>query len=195
MQRIWSLLTAEISEDPNEHGPDQTATKLVNLADEVVRARNATALSEAGTGTNSSTGVVVGAAEEARLRTAVERTLKPSDPVFVLLQKRLLGALAERLVQPKTSAGDAALFPERMQTGREDGRAGKRPRLMLDPQDLGRSEQLEREKEKRLVVKGFEDPVLVRAVGEALEKIRDCVGWVEETWGDLFEDVSGSTKE
>lgn len=135
---------------------------------------------------------MIDAAEEARLRAAVERTLQPSDPVFVLLQKRLLGALAERLVQPWKSPREASLFPERMQTGREGERAGKRPRLMLDLEDLGLGER-QAQGERRLIVKGFEDVVLVGAVGEALEKIRDCIWWVEETWGDLFEDVSGST--
>jgi hypothetical protein len=51
------------------------------------------------------------------------------------------------------------------------------------------------EKEKDLVVKGFEDPVLVVAVGEALGKIRGCVRWVEEAWGDLVMRDSGPTEE
>ena len=198
MQRIWALLTAEISEDTNEQESNQSSTKLVNLADEVVRARILamrleSSSSPSSPGSNATSHIDAG--EEKRLRSAVERTLQPLDPVFVLLQKRLLGALADRLIQPNGGA-EAVTIPERMQTGRdkEGERAGKRPRLMLDPEEMRRSEQEHMaEKEKSLVVKGFEDPVLVVAVGEALRKIRDCVSWVEEAWGDLVESGDGGS--
>lgn len=187
MQRIWALLTAEISE---EQDSNQSSTKLVNLADEVVRTRNfAMRLESSSSPSSSSTTSHIDAGEEKTLRSAVERTLQPLDPVFVLLQKRLLGALADRLIQPSGGA-EAATIPERMQTGRdkEGERAGKRPQLVLDPEDIRRSEQEHMtEKEKSLVVKGFEDPVLVLAVGGALRKIRDCMRWIEEVWEDLVE--------
>jgi hypothetical protein len=198
MQRIWALLTAEISEDTNEQESNQSSTKLVNLADEVVRARNLAMHLESSSSPSSpgsSATSHIDAGEEKRLRSAVERTLQPLDPVFVLLQKRLLGALADRFIQPSGGA-EAATIPESMQTGRdkEGERAGKRPRLMLDPEEMRRSEQEHMtEREKSLVVKGFEDPVLVVAVGEALRKIRDCVRWVEEAWGDLVESGDGGS--
>ncbi|KIM74335.1 hypothetical protein PILCRDRAFT_80202 [Piloderma croceum F 1598] len=198
MQRIWALLTAEISEDTNEQDSNQSSTKLVNLADEVVRARNLAMRLESSpspSSPGSSATSHIDAGEEKSLRSAVERTLQPLDPVFVLLQKRLLGALADRLIQPSGGA-EAATIPERMQTGRykEGERTGKRPRMMLDPEDMRRSEQEHMtEKEKSLVVKGLEDPVLVVAIGEALGKIRDCVRWVEEAWEDLVESGDGGS--
>jgi hypothetical protein len=191
------LLMAEISEDSKEQGSDEGSTKLVNLADEVVRARTlAVRLESSSSFSGTST---IDATEETRLRSAVERTLQPSDPVFLLLQRRLLGAMADRLIQPRKSDSEPVAVPERMQTGRDRDteRAGKRPRLMLDPEDIRRSERRQTpEKENILLVKGFEDPVLVEAVGEALGKIRGCVEWVKETWGDLVESRgSGSTAE
>jgi hypothetical protein len=194
MQRIWALLTAEISE---EQASSESSTKLVNLADEVVRARNLAVRLES-TSLSPSSDAKIDATEETRLRSAVERTLQPSDPVFMLLQKRLLVALAERLIQSSNNDAQAATVPERMQTGRErdGGRAGKRPRLMVDPEDMRRSEQKETVGNAAgLVVKGFEDPVLVAAVGDAFGRIRRCVEWVEETWGDLVESSDSSSME
>jgi len=189
MRRIWVLLTAEITEDKG-HRSDDDSTKLVNLADEVIRARTFAIRLE-------SSSTTIDAAEENRLRSAVERTLQPSDPVFLLLQKRLMGAISNRLIQLGKSGSEAAIVPERMQTGRDRQaeRVGKRPRLILDLDDMRQGDREHTaEKEKGLVVKGFEDPVLVSAVGEALGKITGYVEWVEETWGDLVESGGGSTE-
>ena len=166
MRRIWDLLNTEISElDDPAHGE----TKLIHLADEVVRAAsNATS--------------PIDPVEELRLRSAVERTLQISDPVYVLLQKRLLTALAERLIQ--TQPKQTNNVPEHMQTGRESERAGKRPWLTLDPEYLDKPHQPLQEKTK-LIVKGFEDPVLVAAIGGVLGMIQGNMKWVREVWDDL----------
>lgn len=197
MQRIWILLTSEISENPKQQVSGEGSTKLVNLADEVVRARTFAAHSECSSSSPGSR-TTIDAAEENRLRSAVARTLQPTDPAFLLLQKRLLGALTGRLIQPMRSDSAAVIVPERMQTGRdrEAERGGKRPRLMVDPEDMHRSERGQTPyREKSLVVKGFEDAVLIKAIGEALGKIRDCAGWVEETWGDLIEGGGSNSTE
>ncbi|KAH9924481.1 uncharacterized protein B0H18DRAFT_1095137 [Fomitopsis serialis] len=70
MARLWTLLRTEIDEQPGSG-----ETKLVNLADEVIRVRR-------------------------RLRAAVEPHAAAHDPVFALLQKRLLAAVAERVAHP-----------------------------------------------------------------------------------------------
>lgn len=190
MQRIWALLAAEISENPNEQAWNQGVTKVVNLADEVIRARNLAVRFDSPLSSSPSPHTSIDASEETSLRIAVERTLQPSDPVFMLLQKRLSGALADRLVQSKENDARARIVPERMQAGRdwEGGRVGKRPYLMLDSEDLRQSDQGRMvEKEKDLIVKGFEDPVLVMGVAEVLGRLKGCVQWVKETWGDLVE--------
>jgi len=187
MERIWTLLTAEISEDPGEQTSTyESSTKLINLADEVVRAHTlAIRLESSSSSPGKST--TIDATEETRLRSAVERTLHPSDPVYLLLQKRLMSAISDRLMQPKNTASEVPTIPERMQAGRDRGagRPGKRSLLTLDLDDMHRSER--GEIAESLIIKGFEDAVLFKAVGEALGKIRGCVEWVEKGWGDLIE--------
>ncbi|KZT68261.1 hypothetical protein DAEQUDRAFT_671638 [Daedalea quercina L-15889] len=173
--RIWTLLRAEIDEQSGSGD-----TKLVNLADEVVRVRRKF----------NTSADALGPDEESKLRAAVDRTLQPHDPVFALLQKRLLAAVAERLVRPvalSSPRSSTVQLPGRLQTGRE--RPGKRPRLELAlDQDIvdGAGVQAETHREPPLVVKGFEDEVLVRAVGEVLSRLRSCVEWTEQVWPDLI---------
>ena len=168
MRRIWSLLSAEISQSDDPAQQLHGETKLINLADEVVRA--------------ASNATPIDLAEESRLRSAVERTLQTSDPVYILLQKRLLTAIAERLVE--TQPTPPTNVPERMQTGRESERVGKAPRLVLDPEDLSKPYRPLQEK-ATLIVKGFEDPVLVKAIGDVFGMIRGDVRWVREIWESL----------
>ena len=47
--------------------------------------------------------------------------------------------------------------------------------------------------EAPLVVKGFEDPVLVAALREVVGRVRGCVEWTEVVWADLFEPGSEGT--
>ncbi|TFK54264.1 hypothetical protein OE88DRAFT_1654844 [Heliocybe sulcata] len=161
MERVWTLLKAEI------HGePGSGDTKLINLEDEVIRARK-------------STGDTLEAAEEEKLRAAVSRTLQIHDPVYLLLQKRLLSAVSTRLLQ--TSAVPRPLVPAHLQSGRE--RPGKRPRLAIDDEP----EERERTPDADIVVKGFEDPVLVGAISDVVRRLRSIVEWTKDVWSDLVE--------
>ncbi|EPQ57505.1 hypothetical protein GLOTRDRAFT_38208 [Gloeophyllum trabeum ATCC 11539] len=170
MDRVWALLKAEIDGEPGSGG-----TKLINLADEVVRARK-------------SLGEPLDAAEEEKLRAAVKRTLQIDDPVYVLLQKRLLSVITTRLVQ-SAQRKQQPMAPAHLQSGRE--RPGKRPRLVIDDEP---EESRERTPEGEVIVKGFEDPVLVRAIGEAVGRLRSKVEWTREVWHDLTdgESVAGT---
>ncbi|KAJ7800273.1 hypothetical protein B0H13DRAFT_2500205 [Mycena leptocephala] len=130
MDRVWTLLKAEIDEEDSAASP----TKIINFADEVVRARRLVSAPDE--------------REEAQLRAAVDRTLQYGDPVFLLLQKRLLLALAQQLCLPRVTTEVVA--PERMQTGRAD----KRPRLDVEAGSSSPSPAMP-------PVKGFDDPILV----------------------------------
>lgn len=163
MDRVWALLKAEIDEEDSSASP----TKIINLADEVIRSRRLVSTPDEH--------------EEAQLRAAVDRTLQYGDPVFLLLQKRLLMAFALQLCQPVVGSHVAANHaPERMQTGRSLGaeRADKRPRL--DVETGSRSS----EAPAMPPVKGFEDPVLIREIEDILRKIQKYVRWVDSVWFD-----------
>ena len=149
MYRIWTLLSASV----NEEDPEQD-TRLVNLADELIRASSLTDVEAM-----------------KQLRAAVARTVRPSDPVFLLLQRRLLTALAERLSHspPPINRNDT---PVDMRTGRRD----------LLPHVTGE----QRSRTEVLEVKGFSDPVLAGAIQEVLEKLQVAVMWVGSIWTDLF---------
>ncbi|KAI0697723.1 hypothetical protein C8T65DRAFT_661669 [Cerioporus squamosus] len=172
-ERIWMLLKASVEEQPGAED-----TKLVNLADEVVRVRRACA-DEAHP---------CGPEEEERIRAAVDRTLQPRDPVFVLLQKRLVQGLATWLVSSLTHPdGDSRpSTPIHMQTGRD--RPGKRPRLHLgldNPKSVFVG--WERERGRPPAIKGFEDEVLVREIGQTFKKVGAVVDWMDRVWQDLIE--------
>lgn len=167
--RIWTLLKTEI-----EGKQDPDSLKVINLADEVVRVRR-------------SCGGAVDADEEAKLRAAVDRTLQFQDPVFQLLQRRLIRGIAEALAQPLAAAEHQAT-PVRMRAGRSTDSARRPARPLMS---LGLSTQVPTKNDgnamQPITVKGFEDPVLVSAVGEIAAQVRDCVDWVEYVWSDLFE--------
>lgn len=171
MSRVWTLLRAEIAGEP-----DASDTKLINLADEVVRVR-------------TQAPVTLSKEDEATLRAAVDRTLRYEDPVYKLLQRRLLTELSNVLV--KRRQGDAAwdvVAPATLRTGRDGERAGKRPRLVLDVEDTDESRTPSRSSLRIVTdVKGFEDPVLSRATAEVFEQVDNCLEWVERVWGDVVE--------
>ncbi|KAF8210361.1 hypothetical protein K438DRAFT_1959640 [Mycena galopus ATCC 62051] len=158
MARVWALLKTEIDEET----PSASGTKIINFADEVVRTRRLVSVPDE--------------SEEAQLHAAVDRTLQYGDPVFLLLQKRLLAALSEQLCRPRVARNVAVAAPERMQTGRMlgAGRADKRPRLEMEPESSSLSAMVP--------VKGFEDPVLVRGIEEILTKLANIIGWVNGVW-------------
>jgi hypothetical protein len=155
MYRIWTLLLASVDEeDP------QQVTRLVNLADELIRASSLTDI-EAIT----------------QLRAAVSWTVRASDPVFILLQRRLLSALAERLARsPAPINRDDT--PAEMRTGRRE----------RSPNTAGE----QRSRTEVLEVKGFGDPVLTDAIQVVLEKLQVAVLWVESIWAD-FRGIDGRT--
>ncbi|TFK85548.1 hypothetical protein K466DRAFT_494521 [Polyporus arcularius HHB13444] len=172
-ERIWTLLKASVEEQPGAED-----TKVVNLADEVVHVRRACA----------DDAHPCGPEEEQRLRAAVDRTLQPRDPVFLLLQKRLVQGLAVWLVSapPHPDGNSRPTTPIHMQTGR--GRPGNPPRLHLgleNPKSVFVG--WERERGKPPAIKGFEDEVLVREVGETFRKVGAVVDWMDRVWQDLIE--------
>jgi len=150
MYRIWTLLLASVNEEDL-----QEDVRLVNLTDELVRASSLT-----------------DAEATEQLRAAVARTLRTSDPVFLLLQGRLLSALAERVARAPVLA-DRKDAPAELRTGRRE-----RPPSATDEK---------RSTIEALEVKGFRDPVLTVAIQEALEKLQRVVLWIESIWADLFE--------
>jgi hypothetical protein len=175
MTRVWALLKAEIDQDEYAVGVanpglkaegEQDATRLVNLADEVVRARRLVV--ENG-----------GVGGEGELRAAVERTLKPQDPVIKLLLGRLVRVIGERVGEVCTATGDVGRHgvPERMRTGRNV--KGVVNGFVSDVRS-------ERMVGKLIAVKGFEDLVLVTGIEDAVGKILQCIEWVDGVWGDLI---------
>ena len=179
MSRVWTLLRAEISGEP-----DASDTKLINLADEVVRARTQASVSP-------SMPASLSKEDEAALRACVDRTLRYEDPVYKLLQRRLLTELSNVLVKRRQgdNARDVARAgPATLRTGRDGERAGKRPRLVLDLDDMDESGTPSRGSPGIVTdVKGFEDPVLSRATAEVFEQVDSCLEWVERVWGDVVE--------
>ena len=188
MSRIWTLLRAEIAGEP-----DASDTRLINLADEVVRARTQ---ANAILSTASST---LSREDEATLRAAVDRTLRYEDPVYKLLQSRLMTELSNVLV--KRRQGDATrvvagVGPVTLRTGRDGERAGKRPRLVLnlEDNDMDESPTPHRGSTQMVTgVKGFEGPVLGRATTEVFEQVDSCLVWVKRVWGDVIE--TGNVKD
>ncbi|KAG1815917.1 uncharacterized protein BJ212DRAFT_1355445 [Suillus subaureus] len=172
MERLWILLKAEIIEEPGSGD-----TKLVHLADEVVRARQLD-------------GVILSGEEETRLRAAVARTLNHNDPVFVLLQKRILKALADALGHQRSESRQARAHtgPSRMQTGQHGKHAEKRARMtiVLNPEEFDAAYGAETPQLTIGRVQGFEDEHLRKVVEEVFVKVDECIRWVEGIWSDVL---------
>ncbi|KAI5889452.1 uncharacterized protein SCHCODRAFT_02585886 [Schizophyllum commune H4-8] len=191
--RLWTLLETEIKPE-HEAGASAGETKIVNLADEVLRARrqaradggDASALSS---DEGSRTSAPSPLEDEAKVRAAVERTLRAEDPVFALLQKRVLEWLARALAAPSPPPPVA---PERMRTGRDGVGHGR----TKSGAGHGRSDSLEGRTDSLEDVptglppppKGFEDAVLAKALRDAVRMLQtQCVQWVRGVWGDVVE--------
>jgi hypothetical protein len=174
MQRVWSLLETELEDPMNPRQTEDTMLKLINLADEVVRARR----------------LAVGTLDpsvEQRLREAVKWTLQPNDPVFLLLQTRLMEVLLDRLIEK-----EGQQLPDKLRTGRShpDEHFSKRPKLVFDDDELDelacvRGRSLPKIVGPAHAIKGFEGSVLGKAIGEAFNRLNNIVGWIECVWGDL----------
>ncbi|KAG6886150.1 hypothetical protein C0993_000668 [Termitomyces sp. T159_Od127] len=180
MSRVWTLLKAEVDREYHINAPDDQisgddATKLVNLADEVIRARRL------------STALPVSEQEERELRTAVERTLRLQDPVFALLQSRLVRAIGQRITdhlghgeqEVGNDKDQVVVVPKIMRTGRvhETLRSSLSGTRFDTPVKRGQSAN---------VIKGFEDAVLVQAIDEVVEKLLAVAQWVNSVWGDTI---------
>jgi len=159
-ERIWALLEPEI-EATNE-GPSET--KIINLADEVIMAHSGTLPPGVGT---------LDSQLEHRLRSAVDRILRTDDPVFILLQKRLLAALSIALLD----APDAERPPMMMRSGRPHH---QREFSSLSPPPWAV------QREVTIAAKGFEDPVIAKQCSVAVSTLRRSVEWVERVWGDTM---------
>ncbi|KAJ2918594.1 hypothetical protein MD484_g1871, partial [Candolleomyces efflorescens] len=185
LDRVWSLLKMEIDEDV--HGPPSElgATKIINLADEVVRIKGP-----------------LDANQDAQLREAVERTLRPQDPVFMLLHRRLTEGLTRQLLEYMAAAADGTsrptgrAIPDTLKTGRTIGAIPvKRPKVGF-PDHLDLSPRSSAEGATApVVVKGFEDPLLVSEIQSVLREIIVCTTWVGMVWGDLVCNLEFSNRE
>ncbi|KAH8828022.1 hypothetical protein DL96DRAFT_1815319 [Flagelloscypha sp. PMI_526] len=159
MSRVWTLLCLEIEvEDPT----GEEGTKIAHLADEVVRARRFVNISEPSSSLT--------AEEEKSLRASVERTLRVDDPVFVLLQNRLLSAVTLTLddwyqcwLDNPTPETPAAFV---MRSGRAFSKG-------LTPPQQQTTAQESRFIMEMPIVKGFEDTVLQ----EGIQKCLTCSGF------------------
>jgi T-complex protein 11 len=195
MNRIWTLLKSEINTSGNSIDYDDTErTKIINLADEVVHATQLS-LSSGKFDTN----------EEQTLRSAVERTLRPNDPVFLLLKKRLTGSLEKLWLSSSdvpngstATQGPSTSIPEKMSTGKgprsvqETSISEERLKHMVSeslsdfyPSSSSHQNVVVGAEAERMVVAGFEDVILRKAIGETAQKLADCIEWIGSVWGDL----------
>ncbi|KAG5648507.1 hypothetical protein DXG03_003118 [Asterophora parasitica] len=174
--RLWTLLKAEIDRDEypihftypdgtaDAEDPSAHSTKLVNLADEVIRARRLFSSP-------------VDEDQERELRSAVERTLQLSDPVFKLLQGRLVRAIGERVREMLKEGGEGGVrVPESMRTGRGAVAAALMNGAAAAPSNASVLPP----------IKGFEDEVLMRGIEEVVTNLVERVEWVESVWGDTI---------
>jgi len=171
MQRVWALLEAEFL--PVPRAADDNPLKLINLEDELVR-------------TSKLVVETLDSTEEQRLRRAVRRTLRPSDPVFSLLQKRLMDALLNLVVESPSKR--AAETPGLLKAGRGlHGHSRKRLRLMISDKEIADRREVMSPNIVGLVspIKGFEDPALSKVIGEAVTQLSKVIGWTESVWADL----------
>jgi hypothetical protein len=195
VQHIWTLLKAEIDADsidnPSFDGPRSTTslpeTKLINLADEVVRERR-----KLNSGSPNPD-------EETRLRDAVDRTLRTSDPVFLVLRKRLFGALESKLLDSVGKIQDARyvtkpVIPQKMQTGRRLPTQSQRKVVGVIAAQGSSSSNLQLKSllggtqgattGMRFEVLGFEHDVLRNAIADAYEILVRCIFWTARVWSD-----------
>ncbi|KAG9099534.1 hypothetical protein FRC06_005178 [Ceratobasidium sp. 370] len=153
--RIWALVESAIMEPGPSSEPQ---LKLANLQDEVIEAYRASRSTHASPHAPLS---------EETLRATVSRTLRTEDPVFRLLQKRLVSALEAELVQP-ASGGVAPIV---MRTGRDQTDSHT---------SSGHQAEL-----TRIRAKGFEDHALDEPIKQLLDCTRRTLGWVMFCWDDF----------
>ncbi|KAF8345901.1 hypothetical protein F5887DRAFT_964000 [Amanita rubescens] len=166
VQRVWTLLAGEIeANEAISRLADVGDTKIAHLADELVHARRM--LSE------------VGVDEEARLRAATQHILRPEDPVYVLLQRRVLAVLRGSLSRHPSALVDRGQpLPEKLRTGKYVATGVGKMWLDTTANDVGATK-------RKVPPKGFEEPVLTAELDRLSSKLASCIAWVDEVWGDL----------
>ncbi|KAG9121561.1 hypothetical protein FRC07_002431 [Ceratobasidium sp. 392] len=156
--RIWALVESVILGRSSSSEPQ---FKLINLQDEVIEAYHTSHT------THHSPHTPIA---DDTLRATVSRTLRAEDPVFRLLQKRLVSALEAELVQP-ASVGSVA--PIVMRTGR-------------DQEIRNTAASSHRAELPRIRAKGFDDHALDEPMVQLLDCIRRVLGWMVFCWNDFM---------
>lgn len=156
VSRLWVLVESAILASPSSSEPQ---LKLINLQDEVVEAYRSSYATHPPPQPPM---------PDATLRATVSRTLRTEDPVFRLLQKRLVVALENELVQSH-SAMD--VVPAVMRTGRAT--------------ESGRVSPSRHMETTRVRAKGFDDSALDEPIIHLLQCIRRILEWVEFCWNDF----------
>jgi len=161
IERIWALLEPEIGAFDGE----PSETKIINFADEVVMAHSSALPSSVTT---------LDPHFEQRLRSTVDRILRTDDPVFILLQKRLLAALSAAFLNTPVVEEHATV---RMHSG-----SRALPQRGISSPSPPHTTQ----SEINIVAKGFEDPVIAKQCSVAASMLKRSVEWVERVWGDTM---------
>jgi len=158
--RIWILLKSEADADMHA-AADIT---LLHLTDEVVRQWKQDRGGDVDNGTEE---------QEAQLRQTIARILRYEDPVFSLLQRRILTALESRLLDSLDKEQNRVV-PLRIQSGI---RAGADQAKGED--DIG-----------NIMIKGasFDHPVLKAAIKHVFKELMTSVQWVADVWGKLLDE-------
>ncbi|KZW00317.1 hypothetical protein EXIGLDRAFT_639757 [Exidia glandulosa HHB12029] len=159
VSRIWTLLSAEADADPFA----RSETTLPDLSAEVQRAWREAHPDE-------------DADAEKRLAAAIERILRYEDPVFALLQKRVLGALRTSIV-PAVEKYRARGAPLRLLAGRGRGHRATPSQGSGSAHDDGFAVDVG-------VVKGFEDDALKAGLKTCATELGSVVRWIIDVWGD-----------
>ncbi|EJD52736.1 hypothetical protein AURDEDRAFT_181273 [Auricularia subglabra TFB-10046 SS5] len=153
--RLWALLGPEAA-------ADTTQTNLTDLAAEVRHAWR-TAHPDAPPDA------------ENKLDAAVDHILRYEDPVFSLLQKRVLAALRTSIV-PAVERYRARVVPLQLHAG-----LGQKGRPRPGSSSVAVVENIE---VALPVVKGFEDPALVEGLKTCAREFVAVVRWIVDVWGD-----------
>jgi T-complex protein 11 len=160
MERLWAIIGA----DPYTTDPTQQAS-IENMASEVVRLYK-----------QRNPGLLTVAVKEKELNDMVERLVNDeTNPVRVLLKKRVTDALKERLSHPIVPLEHDV--PTTVTTGRS-----MKPVKRIKPGKVFAAEQMEAD----LVIPGISDPTLKSQLRQILHTLRIVQGWVEYVWNDIY---------
>lgn len=164
--RVWTLLKLMIDHDNSPPSAvvcsEESRISITNLADELLRARRM--LPDPVTGL-----------EEHELRTAVERILRLTDPVFVLLFERLRHSITEHLcaIHSQTWTGmKVADNPMKIRTGRSFLGDRAWDDVSLPP--------------PMQVIKGYENDTLSGEINEVVRRLSMVIDWTQGIWSDAM---------